>query len=160
LYYCKDRVCTAVKDVGYYVNNQSEIYSCSSSDDGKCIKTSANTGGCTATTVGELLKVGTNELSLCLKNEKSIGLEDNAGSYIVNYKNGNIFGITDNKYALVNVKKRTVTLDKTHNTHYIYADKSSNAVLENSDQCPRDGDIESLIIELNCNKSICSENGN
>jgi len=115
LYYCDKSInCKAINDVGYYVNSQSDIYSCSNADSAKCKKYSAK-NDCLATTIGELFIVD-DELSLCLNyvgsKAYSETLTADVKHSIVNYKEGNIFGITNNKYALVKIEEKSVTLDK------------------------------------------------
>jgi len=115
LYYCDNTgKCEAINEVGYYVNSQSDIYSCSNNDSGKCKKYSAK-NDCLATTIGELFKVN-DGLSICLNyigsTPYSETLTNSIKHSIVNYKEGNIFGITSNKYALVKIEEKSVTLDK------------------------------------------------
>jgi len=121
LFYCDKSInCKAINDVGYYVNSQSDIYSCSIVDNGKCKKYSVKID-CLATTIGELFIVD-DELSLCLNYVGSTAYSEiltkislhtaDVKHSIVNYKEGNIFGITNNKYALVKIEEKSVTLDK------------------------------------------------
>jgi len=158
LCYCEnDNNCEYVKEIGYFINDKDNIYSCPKNEN-KCTKISSGVD-CSN---GELI-YDTNDntkISFCISNEGSPVLlsADNIGNYIVDHKEGNIFGSTNSEqFSLVKINQNSVVLDKSFRKYlkFIYADKITNKVLDKG-ICPN-GSIN--LIELNCDEyAICTEN--
>jgi len=123
LYYCKtaSAACTAVDDVGYYLNGEKDAYACEKDANNAlaCKKFSIGSG-CTADTIGQPI-IDTNKIYFCLNYDASKASNQDTKSgemttnmdtnYLLGYKESNIFGLTAaGQYGLVSVKEKTVTL--------------------------------------------------
>lgn len=162
--HCNDENdCTIVKENGYYIDNNNNIYSCVNNKN-ECSKVLAKEN-CSESNIGEIFYDSEDKTKylLCLNyaqnKEYTVLLEaENAGAYIINYNDNNIFGLSNSKeFALVEIDKNSVILKKSSsgNIKYIYVNSEENRVLDKG-LCPDD---TKLIIELNCSAdAICIEN--
>jgi hypothetical protein len=156
--------CTEITNIGYYVNNKNSIFACYNNNNNeiKCSKIPSETS-CTTETIGKIYyeEEGTQvKFYVCLNydgdNVVKIDLSDNAGNYFVPYAPNNIYGITLNKYAIVNINRKSIVLSK-NQKKYAYVDKSNKyKILMKGDECP--SDINNDMIEFICNNEICSSN--
>lgn len=182
LFYCTgDSVqCSEVIDVGYYIVDSSTVYTCQDIGDGlKCTKggIDENITGCDLSHVGELF-LDNNVISLCLSymgspvKAISIALNNsNSGTYLLE-KNAdpakNVFGITggSDKYAIVKVKDKIVTLFSTYDNQlkYVYGNMVSGKVMKREEKtCPTKtganaGELDTNnILELFCTGGKCKD---
>ena len=119
LYYCdNNEICTPIKEIGYYINDINSIYYCDNYN-GICRKYNAK-DECLISTIGELFydKNDNSKISICLNrdNEKFYSVvlsNENSGNFIVDYKEENIYGLTNSKqFALVKINENSVILNK------------------------------------------------
>jgi len=122
LYYCETAsACTAIDDVGYYLNGEKDAYACKKGENDAlaCQKFTIGSG-CTDDTIGQPI-VDLTELYFCLNYDDSKSTDKDTKSdkmtsgmdknYLLGYKESNIFGLTtSSQYGLVSVKEKTVTL--------------------------------------------------
>jgi len=162
LYYCSESdSCNKVNEVGYYLNNQDDIFLCGKNGN-KCEEILPKEK-CDVETIGELFidSKDNTKIRLCLNHDgaKSYDIdlsEESAGNYIINHRDGIIFGTSgNNQYALVKVEKHSVTLNKSSGRKfkYIYVDEN-NKVL-NDGMCTSE---DEAIVEFNCEDAICTKN--
>jgi len=170
LFYCNsdNSDCSLVKNIGYYINDRNNIYSCSAYDsEVKCIKSEAESS-CNTNTIGKIIfeenknrRDDQEKFSICLNYEDSkdykVPLTQEAGNYVVFYKEDNILGLSSNEYGIVEVKQNSVEFNNYESSmKYTYANKQSNyKVLNKGDNCPTD--LNNNLLEYKCNKGICTQ---
>jgi len=117
LCYCdNENNCSAVKEYGYFVNDENDLYKCPINES-LCEKLQP-IENCNSGSIGKICKYS-GEISLCLNyiNEETqkdyiVKLTNNAGDYLVNYSDSNIFNLKNNEqYAFVKVDQTSVVLN-------------------------------------------------
>jgi len=166
LFYCNDdnSICNAITRVGYYINGNSEAFSCKlvnpSNKDIKCSKIAIESN-CDINTIGKIFFKGESDQIkpfLCIDHNSNgdieVELKENAGDYLVGYSDNNIYGINMNEYVVVTIKKNSVELKYEYdNSKYIYVDKTNNnRIIKKGEECP---EINNSMIEYSCKNGIC-----
>lgn len=166
LFYCQseDTACTELYDIGYFVMDKDTIYSCREGRNGiECSRSEVTEQDdtCNAASIGKIF-LNQGKLSICLNydNEKDYFVElnvSNSGNYIIGKDSSNLFGLSNEKYAIVNIKDKIVTIHRTYqnNLKYVYANMSNKLkIFEKGDTCPTD---ISNLLELDCFEGKCKD---
>eukprot|EP00833_Pecoramyces_ruminatium_P013887 jgi/Orpsp1_1/1187919/evm.model.d7180000061158.1 len=172
LYYCatEGQNCNEILDLGYYIIDETLGYVCQSiSEEVSCRNIEIGTTCESANDVGKII-YASNKISLCLNyvagaaNQLSIELNaTNSGNYILPKNNDNIFGLSSDQYALINVNDKVITLNKKYDNKlkFVYANTDSNKIIEKGDTCPKTKDAtpkwnDEKILEMNCVEGKCT----
>lgn len=149
----------------------------------ECISDVVTEESCTADTIGKLF-LKSEAITICLNYDDTILDETkrataveltvgNNGNYLISKNanpNINVFGITgtNDKYAIINIKGKIVTLvsDYSNDLKYVYGIKSTSKVMEKKDKtCPiktgsSSNEIDKdAILELSCTRGRCKNAG-
>jgi len=123
IYYCKEDSekesgfsCSKVDSPGYYINSKDEIYQCVTGS-GKLDCTVYTLGNCgNSDDIGKLFVDGNGKLNLCVNyTDKAYPVlidSNTSGNYLIQYKEGNIFGIPSEANAIVKVDKNSAAINK------------------------------------------------
>jgi len=158
LFYCNsdNTECVPKKNVGYYVNGEDYIISGKGDTDIQIeYKIDSAETECTTENIGKIFYVNEDheiKFLFCLDYKpeiaKKVYLEKNAGKYLVNYSNNNIFGLNIGQFAIVDITESSVEMNKQNNeVKYIYVNKDNNKLFKRGDICPSD---RSNMIEYIC----------
>ncbi|ORX48692.1 hypothetical protein BCR36DRAFT_584245 [Piromyces finnis] len=160
LFYCKATnnktiKCNEVNGIGYYINNEKEIYTCTKD-------------GCTGSefdknTTGKIVATDYYQFKIYLTMNITTKLKSPAKNYMVAHEGaGNIFGTKQNgEYAIITVDENSATLNTTIESNhgsFFYTNSDTNEILKGG-ECPISSIIELAISEYICTKesNICTE---
>ncbi|ORY29703.1 hypothetical protein LY90DRAFT_512800 [Neocallimastix californiae] len=165
LFYCavENEACTKIFNIGIYIEDKENIYYCSKQDTLSCEKRKYE-DTCDESTTGRIIYKDP-ILSICVNDGVEIELSlSNNGYYVVAGSTGNIFTEDDNKYSIIKIDGKVITLDTKYknNSKYIYVNSGNSGkykIMDSKESCPKKDSIfdKDSILELKCTNGECTE---
>jgi len=118
LYVCtnnsNDITCSLVMDVGYYINDGKDLYTCTKNGELKCVKNVEESIGteCKNDNIGEVVYIG-EKYVLCVGNEQSKDLTNDTVEYIFSNDGAvSTYSLASNTYGFIKASSISVILNK------------------------------------------------